>query len=115
MSILNNQPQPQPQPNQNELAANKLKSITQITFSLMKDAFNKGSKEFWGFENGTTPSEVASFLGSDAAEVFYLHARLGELIALVQPEAIQEGLSLVGQFTINEDGTVTVIESPPEQ
>ena len=36
---------------------------------------------------------------------------LGQLIGNVKPEAISEGLSLVGQFTINEDGTVTIIES----
>jgi hypothetical protein len=62
---------------------------------------------------GATPEEIAEELGTDAKEVFYLHARLGELIALVKPEAIAEGLGVVGDFTMNEDGTVTVLP-PPE-
>lgn len=109
MSILdrdlsNDQPPPASQ------AAERLIRMTKNTYAQMVMAFNHGSHVFW--TNGeATPEEVAAALGSDAKEVFYLHARLGELIGLVKPEAIAEGLSVVGEFTMNEDGTVTIL--PP--
>jgi hypothetical protein len=47
-------------------------------------------------------------LGSDAKEIFELHAKLGALIASVKPEAISEGSAVVGNFTMNDDGSVTI-------
>jgi hypothetical protein len=78
-------------------------------------AFNQGSKQFWNNPQAS-PSQIASALGTDAKEVFELHAKLGALLVQVRPEAIQEGLALVGQFTYNEDGTVTInpkVPNPP--
>jgi hypothetical protein len=110
MSILNEENKLAPSPN--EVAAEKLRQMTKFTFKLIVDSFNTGSKTFWAYQNGTTPSGIAESLGSDASEVFYLHARLGELIAIVKPEAIAEGLSVVGEFTQNQDGTITVVPPP---
>ena len=112
MSILdrdpaNNQPPPAAQ------AAERLIRMTKNTYDQMVMAFNEGANVFWSNRMGATPEEVAAALGTDAKEVFYLHARLGELISLVKPEVIAEGLSVVGDFTMNEDGTVTVLP-PPE-
>lgn len=111
MSILdNNQPQLTPA----EIIAKNLKVSTKQTFQVMTNSFNTGSVNFWNNPRAT-PSEIASALGTDAREVFELHYALGQLIASVKPEAIAAGLSLVGQFTMNEDGTVTIIEQPPSQ
>lgn len=98
-------------PPADKMAARRLLMMTKHTFENMVSSFNEGSRVFWSNGMGATPEEIAEELGTDAKEVFYLHARLGELIALVKPEAITEGLSVVGQFTMNEDGSVTVI--PP--
>jgi len=38
-----------------------------------------------------------------------LHGKLGALLASVKPEAVADGVSVVGQFTMNEDGTVTIL------
>jgi len=95
------------------MAAERLVRMTKNTFEQMVMSFNEGAQLFWGNRMGATPEEIAEELGTDAKEVFYLHARLGELIALVKPEAIAEGLGVVGDFTMNEDGTVTVLP-PPE-
>lgn len=97
-------------PPADKMAAEQLVRMTKNTFDQMVMSFNEGSNIFWGNRMGATPEDIAEELGADAGEVFYLHARLGELISLVKPEAITEGLSLVGNFTVNEDGTVTVTE-----
>jgi hypothetical protein len=112
MSILNRNIEDEPR--RGKMAAEKMIKITKQTFEQMVMAFNYGSELFWDNKSGVEPAEVALELGSDAAEVFYLHARLGELISKVQPEAIQKGLSVVGNFQINDDGTINVIIPTPE-
>lgn len=112
MSILDRDPS-RDQPPPAAQAAERLIRMTKNTYDQMVMAFNEGANVFWSNRMGATPEEVAAALGADAKEVFYLHARLGELIGLVKPEAIAEGLSVVGNFTMNEDGTVTILP-PPE-
>lgn len=99
-----------------KMAANRLIQMTKQTYQQMVQSFNQGSQVFWKNGIGASPEAIAAELGTDAKEVFELHAKLGQLIASVKPEAIVEGASLVGQFTMNEDGTVTVIvpETPAE-
>jgi len=99
-------------PPADQMAAQRLVRMTKHTFDNIVNSFNEGARVFWSNRMGATPEEIAEELGTDAKEVFYLHARLGELIALVKPEAIAEGLSVVGNFTMNEDGSVTVIPPP---
>lgn len=106
MSILNGPSVPEVDPAVR--AANMLKNQTRQTFQQMVMAFNQGANNFWKNPRAT-PAEIAAALGSDAKEVFELHAKLGALLASVKPEAIAEGSGVVGQFTINEDGTVTIL------
>lgn len=108
MSILDNNP-----PSQLTLAqsaANDLIEQTKNTFNTMVNSFNNGANNFWS-NPVVSPSAIANCLGSDAAEVFRLHYALGSLINQIKPESIQYGLSKIGQFTINEDGTVTIANS----
>jgi hypothetical protein len=90
-----------------EKIARQIKAEARSAFKDMADAFNKGSKLFWS-NSRATPAEIAAALGSDAKEIFELHGKLGALIASVKPEAITEGSSVVGSFTTNEDGSVTI-------
>jgi len=115
MSILDREFQPE-RPAPAKMAANRLVQMTKQTYNQMVQAFNQGSQVFWKNGMGASPEAIAAELGTDAKEVFELHHKLGELIATVKPEAITEGVSLVGQFTMNQDGTVTVIvpETPAE-
>lgn len=94
--------------------ASQLKSDAKFLYSHMVNAFNKGSKLFWQ-NSQATPAEIAAALGADAVEVFSLHAKLGALIAQVNPTAIAAGAAVVGQFEYNEDGTVTIIEEESEE
>ena len=111
MSILN-ESAPTP-PNKAEIAAKRLVQTARQTFKQNVDAFNNGAKAFWA-NPGATPTEIATALGADAAEVFKLHALLGQMLAQIDATKIAEGLAVVGQFTMNQDGTVTVTEPAPE-
>jgi hypothetical protein len=114
MSILDNNNPIVPQIPKEKMAANRLIQMTRQTYQQMVQAFNQGAKTFWANGMGASPAEIAAELGNDAKEVFELHSKLGQLIASVKPEAIAEGTSLVGNFTMNEDGTVTILEPPAE-
>lgn len=115
MSILDNNRPDRVEVPKAKMAANRLVSQARNTYQQMVQSFNQGAKMFWQNGMGASPSEIASELGSDAKEVFELHYKLGQLIASVKPEAISEGVSLVGNFTMNEDGTVTVtVPEAPE-
>jgi hypothetical protein len=94
-----------------QIAANRLKMLTRQTYQQMVQAFNQGAKIFWQNPNGIIPADIAAELGNDAKEVFELHYKLGQLISSVKPEAIADGASLVGNFTMNDDGTVTINQS----
>jgi len=111
MSILDGNAETRPPAE--EMAAERLIRMTKNTFDQMVMAFNEGSMLFWNNRMGAAPEMIAEKLGSNAVEVFALHGKLGALIAEVKPEAISEGLSVVGDFNMNEDGTVTIIP-PPE-
>ena len=87
-----------------------LKLQAKNIYSNMVNVFNRGSKMFWDNPNAS-PEQIASGLGPDAKQLFELHYKLGQLIISVDPLAIAPGASVIGQFTMNEDGTVTVL--PP--
>jgi hypothetical protein len=87
-----------------------LKSQAKAVYGNMVGVFNRGSKMFWDNPNAS-PTQIASGLGSDAKQLFELHYKLGQLISSVNPADIATGASVIGQFTMNEDGTVTVL--PP--
>lgn len=110
MSILDNNPVPKLTASQQ--AANSLVSQTRNTFNIMVNAFNNGSNNFWN-NPMISPSSIAEALGTNAREVFELHYALGQLIGAVKPESIAKGLSVIREFTINDDGTVTVHDSVP--
>ena len=107
MSILDRDTTPVQVP-QAKMAANRLVQMTKQTYNQMVMAFNQGSQIFWNNPMGASPQDIADELGTDAKEVFELHYKLGQLIASVKPEAISEGANLVGQFTMNDDGTITI-------
>lgn len=113
MSILNNNVNPQP--DQAKLAAQRLIQMTVRTYTQMVNAFNQGSQIFWANGMGASSVDIAAELGTNAKEVFELHYKLGQLIASVKPEAIAEGAALIGNFTMNDDGTVTVVIPEPEE
>jgi hypothetical protein len=106
MGILDNNPNQEINPS--ERIANMLKQQTRNTFIQLVQSFNQGAQSFWDNPDAS-PAEIALSLGEDAKEIFELHGKIGALLAEIKPEAIQPGLSVVGQFQYNSDGTVTII------
>ena len=90
--------------------ANNIVEQARNTFNLMASSFNYGSNIFWNNPN-LTPTEIAEALGSNAREVFQLHYMLGQLISNIKPDVISEGISKIGKFNMNEDGTVTILDA----
>jgi len=93
--------------------ADTIRNTTVAIYESMKEAFNQGSTMFWASEDAT-PEDIAAYLGTNASGIFYLHARLGEVLALVDPSGIAEGLSVVGEYTQNGDGSITIIQPSGE-
>jgi hypothetical protein len=95
-------------PSAEKRAAREIIGMTKQVFEMMVSAFNRGSQTFWNNNDGATPQQIAAELGVDAREIFELHAQLGQLIATIKPDEITDGLSVVGEFEYNEDGSITV-------
>lgn len=95
-----------------ERTAKLLVSHSREIYSRLVSAFNNGAKIFWTNPD-VMPHDVAEALGEDAVEIFQLHAKIGALLAQVNPAAIAEGAAVVGEFEYNEDGTVTITDPPP--
>ena len=110
MSILNNPQVPEVDPAVR--VANQIKQQARSTFQNLVQVFNQGAQSFWSNPRAT-PAQIAAALGTDATEVFQLHGKIGALLAEIKPEAIQPGLSLVGQYSYNQDGSVTI--TPPAE
>lgn len=108
MSLIDNLTNPVEDPSAEKRAAQRLIEMTKFTYEEMVRTFNEGSKLFWDNDEGISASGINAELGANASGVFYMHARLGDTIALIDPSAITDGLSVVGSFTQNEDGTVTL-------
>ena len=65
---------------------------------------------FWNNPRAT-PQEIADALGTNASRNFFFTLpRLGELIASVDSSLLQQSANFIGNFTQNEDGTVTITE-----
>jgi hypothetical protein len=99
---------PKTTPTQPPEIADVLRIQATNIYNNMVSVFNRGSKMFWDNPNAT-PEQIAASLGSDAKQLFELHYKLGQLISSVDPLAIYAGSSVIGQFTMNEDGTVTIL------
>ena len=115
MSILNRQDQPQ-EVSPAVRAARQMVRQAKQTYDGLVGAFNEGAVNFWRHPRAT-PQEIAAELGTDAKEVFELHAKIGAFIATINPEAIAPGSAVVGEFSYNADGSVTVpvVEAPAEE
>lgn len=65
----------------------------------------------WQNKQGLTPQQVMDAFGSDAAELFQLSNALLTMLKTVKPDDEYGNTKAPYDYTINEDGTVT-IETP---
>lgn len=92
------------------IAANSLVVEAREVWGRMVSSFNESAVFFWRNPEGLSPQEIADALGPAGQEIFSLHAKLGQLIASVNPAAIADGLAVVGQFEYREDGSVHILD-----
>jgi len=105
MSILNQVTQPiQPTA---IMITGQMKAQARGTYNMLVRTFNEGAKNFWT-NTHFSPAQLATALGKDGKELFELHAKIGQLLGSINPEAIAEGLSVVGQFSYGSDGTIVL-------
>lgn len=91
--------------------AAQIKMNARATYQQLLQAYSNGINIFWR-NTSATPSAISAALGTDAKEVFELHGMIGELIAKIRPQDIEQVNKMVGEFTYNADGTVTI--TPPK-
>jgi hypothetical protein len=88
--------------------SNQLKTQAQNVYNTMVAVFIRSSKMFWENPNAT-PQQIAEALGTDAKQLFEVHYKLGQFISSINPSDIEEVSSIIGNFTMNEDGTITIL------
>lgn len=93
------------------VVASEIKSRAVATYNHLLAVFSTGATMFWR-NPAATPAEIAAALGPQGVEVFKLHGEIGRLLAAIDPTAVAEAASVVGEFAYNGDGTVTVMEPP---
>lgn len=111
MSILNSFEQ---ESNPLERVSKNLKSQAFNSFKQMILTYEDGLRRFWKNPR-FTPQEISDELGNTAGELFRLHGLLYQTIKTANPDAVLTEVSSLGAFTINEDGTVTVTRTGPEE
>ena len=78
---------------------------------------NDGMDEFWNNSQGLTPQEVADAFGPDCAKLFAFNSAL---VQFLEQQGQIGGASAnirqpLKQFTVNQDGTVTISNDPYTQ
>jgi hypothetical protein len=97
------QPQPEPQPT----ALDRIVNENTHCLSVMKDTAKVVFQLLW-HSRDKTPQQVCDMMGTDAAKGFLSHAKLQELIYLIDPTWVPL-VPPVG-YTVNQNGTVTIGE-----
>lgn len=71
----------------------------------------------WDHPRGLTPQEVCDALGAEAATAFQIHGLFTQAILdIAAVEGITPDLALPDKaFTVNKDGTVTILDEPYAQ
>lgn len=94
-----------------ELVADGLRDRARTTYLDLIRIFNGTAQEFWR-NSQVSPQDIATALGVDAVEIFQLHAKIGALLAEINPAVIANGLAVVGDFSYNADGTIEISIAP---
>ena len=76
------------------------------TYAALIGTYKDLQQKVWNNPSGLTPQEVFDSLGTNAGELFTLSALLVQTVNSVKPNTLNPAQPY--EYTINEDGTVTV-------
>jgi len=97
--------------NMPELVTRVLKKTTSQTFEHITTVYRNGIQNIWNNPNGVNATKISEQLGTDAKKVFEFYYSLGQFINSISPEDIVEINKLIGSYNLNEDGSVTILQS----
>ena len=89
-------------------AARRIKQMATELFSGMGDTYQGIREIVWQNPQGLTPQQVFDALGTEGAELFQLSSLLVQTVNAAKPDTLDG--SQPYNFTVNDDGTVTVGE-----
>lgn len=89
-----------------ELVKKRIAKKSYETLQGLIGAYGDIKTMVWNNQQGLTPQEVFDALGTNGAELFQLSGLLVQTVNAAKPGAINPAQPY--EFTINEDGTVTV-------
>lgn len=93
--------------------ADRLILTTKKAYQILVNVFNQTSIMFWTNQQEFSPQQIADALEKNGKELFEIHGKLGEFLNSIDPEAIDLGLSVVGDFELLEDGSIKITEGTP--
>jgi hypothetical protein len=87
--------------------ADSIKNHSDRTLRVLVDSFNHSVNLLWKNPAASADSIVVS-LGTDAKNILEDQARLGQFLNTLVPDRVKNSLESIGQYTPNEDGSVTI-------
>jgi hypothetical protein len=92
----------------------RVQSLTRSGYAQLKRLQSDGVTLIWHNPDGLTPQQACDALGASAAKLFGYHGTLTTaLAAMQQADGIPIDVALpTNAFTVNPDGTVTVLPGP---
>lgn len=96
-----------------EAFAKSLKAFMESSYRNLELTQNRGISILWK-SSALTPEEAVEALGTDAKKIFQLHGILTQaLLDMAAVDGTQPQIALpTNAFTLNDDGTVTVLDTP---
>jgi ABC-type arginine/histidine transport system permease subunit len=91
-----------------EIQVLKLKNEAKTIYDKLFNGVRYSTELFWN-NPSYTPQQLAEAAGTSAAELFQLHSIAINALEQAVPDSSNEIINLIKPYTINEDGTVTIL------
>lgn len=91
-----------------KILADNLISEAVGLYNHLNGTYTDSTFKFWKNPE-LSPQQIADALGTNGKELFLLHYQIGQLLENIAPGSLSEVNSQIGNFTLNEDGTITVL------
>ncbi len=92
----------------------QLKAMAEGQYKQICRMQKEGIKFMWGNPDGLTPQQVADLAGTSGGKLMAFHGGLTNfIIAAAATDGVAPDIAIpTNNFTVNKDGTVTVLDTP---